>query len=213
MLKTNRGFIKLLLLSLITFGIYGLYFTYKMAQEANLADPAGKRVGGLVAYIFYTMFTLGIYAFYWNYRVCEKFGVAVRSTGQQPRITGGSWLLWTIFGVLLLGIGPIVAAVKQIHLWNDANTIYNNRLYYAQQYNANYNGYAPGYAPNYVNPTYQNVNYPPNNGNYNNTGNYTYRYAASRHGKTTGGPFIRKGPPVLRFRRPLPPVVWRSSAG
>ena len=127
MLKTTRGFWKWFFLSLVTLGIYDFYFIHKMAKEANLADPNGKKVGGLVFYIFITLITFGIYSFYWNYKVCEKFGANVRSAGQTPRITGGAWLLWEIFGALII-VGPIVALVKQIHLWNDSNKIYNSRL-------------------------------------------------------------------------------------
>jgi len=125
MLKTNRGLIKCLLLSLITFGIYDLFLIYKMAQEANLADPSSKKVGGLIFYLVFTFLTLGIYSFYWNYRVCEKFANNVRAHGKTPRITGGAWLLWYIFGSLII-IGPLVALYKQIHSWNDSNVIVNS---------------------------------------------------------------------------------------
>ncbi len=128
MLRTDRKFIVILLLSVITFGIYGLYLYHKMAQEANIVDAPGKRVGGLAALIFFSIITFGIYSLYWNYRICEKFGSVVRTlTGQQPRITGGGWLLWSILGAFII-VGPLVAAVKQIHLWNDANFLYNSRL-------------------------------------------------------------------------------------
>lgn len=126
MLKTNRGFIKFLLLSLITFGIYGLYVIHKMAQEANLADTSTKKVGGLIFYLIFTVLTCGIYYYYWNYKVCEKFANNVRNAGKTPRITGGGWLLWYIFGALII-VGPIVALVKQIHSWNDSNAIVNAR--------------------------------------------------------------------------------------
>ena len=127
MLKTNRGFWKIFLLSFITCGIYGLFVTHNMAKEANLVDEGGKKVGGLAAVIFLGALTLGIYTIYWNYRICEKYGNSVRLSGGTPRITGGGWLLWTLVGSLIV-VGPLVAYVKQIHLWNDANSAYNARL-------------------------------------------------------------------------------------
>lgn len=126
MLKTNRGFWKYFFLSLITFGIYDFFFIHNMAKEANLVDEGGKKVGGLLAVIFLGLITCGIYAFYWNYRVCEKFGNSVRASGGTPRITGGAWLLWTLLGSMII-VGPLVAFVKQVHLWNDANGAYNAR--------------------------------------------------------------------------------------
>ena len=63
----------------------------------------------------------------WNFRVCNKFAQAVKSAGQTPCITGGGWLCWTLIGWLLFGLGPLIAFVKQVHSWNDANKIYNGR--------------------------------------------------------------------------------------
>ena len=131
MLKTNRGFLKLILFSFITLGIYSYYFIHKMAKEANLVDESSKRVGGLIAYVFLSLITLGIYCWIWNYRVCEKFANAVRRGGRSPSITGGGWLLWTLIGSLIV-IGPLVALVKQIHSWNDANAVYNAEHFRAQ---------------------------------------------------------------------------------
>ena len=126
MLRTDRGFWKFFLLSLVTLGIYDFFFIHQMAKEANTVDENGKKVGGLLAYIFLSIITLGIYALYWNYKVVEKFGASVRANGGTPRITGGSWLLWEILGSFII-VGPIVAFVKQVHLWNDANAAYNQR--------------------------------------------------------------------------------------
>ena len=126
MLKTNRGFWKWFFLSLITFGIYDFFFIHNMAKEANTVDEGGKKVGGLLAYILLSAITFGIYGLYWNYRICEKFGNSVRMNGGAPRITGGGWLLWDLVGALIL-VGPLVAFVKQVHLWNDANAAFNAR--------------------------------------------------------------------------------------
>lgn len=128
MLKENRGFIKYLLLCLITLGIYNLYIVHQMAKEANLADPTpgAKNVGGLLFFIIFSILTLGIYDLYWYYKVNEKFAASVRAVNKKPRLTGGGWLLWTLIGSLII-IGPLVAFVKMIHNWNDSNASYNAR--------------------------------------------------------------------------------------
>ncbi|MCR5741814.1 MAG: DUF4234 domain-containing protein [Gammaproteobacteria bacterium] len=127
MLKTNRGFWKHLLFSIITLGIYSLIIIHKMAKEANLVDENGKKVGGLLFFIFIGIITLGIYILYWNYRVCEKWADVVRSVGKKPRLTGGAWLLWSIVGAIII-VGPFIALTKQLHSWNDANEVYNQKL-------------------------------------------------------------------------------------
>ncbi len=127
MLKTNRGFWKLFFLSLITLGIYSLFFIHNMAKEANTVDANGKNVGGLLAYILLSTITLGIYGLVWNYKVCEKFANSIVRRGGQPNFDGGKWILWMIVGALII-VGPLVALVKQIHLWNEANAAYNAEL-------------------------------------------------------------------------------------
>ena len=127
MLKTNRSYIVILLLNVVTLGIYSLFVTHNMAKEANIVDEGGKKIGGLLAVIFLGAITLGIYGIYWNYKVCEKYGNSVRLSGGKPGFTGGGWILWTLLGAIIV-VGPIVAGVKQIHLWNDANKAYNARL-------------------------------------------------------------------------------------
>ena len=124
MLKTNRGFWKLFFLSLITLGIYSLFFIHNMAKEANTVDAEGKKVTGLIGYILLTVITAGIFALIWNYKVTEKFAASIMRRGGQPKFDGGKWLLWTLVGSLIL-VGPLVALVKQIHLWNAANAAYN----------------------------------------------------------------------------------------
>lgn len=73
-----------------------------------------------------SIITMGLYSLYWNYKVCDKMATLVIQQGGQPRITGGGWLLWTILGSIIL-VGPFIAIAKQIHLWNDANEIYNKK--------------------------------------------------------------------------------------
>lgn len=123
MLKTNRGFWKYFFLTIITLGIYELHYIYKLAREANLVGK-DKEVGGLAYFILMSFVTIGIYPFYWNYRVCNKLADNVRANGGAPRIDGTGWLLWSLLGTLIL-VGPLVAFVKQIHLWNDSNMLYN----------------------------------------------------------------------------------------
>ena len=125
MLKTNRGIIKTVIFTILTLGIYGLFMIHQMATDARTVS--GKHVGRLIFYIIFTPLTLGIYPLYWNIRVIGLFADNVRSAGKTPRLTGVSYLLWNIFGILLFGLGPLIAYVKQIHLWNDSNAVYNSK--------------------------------------------------------------------------------------
>lgn len=126
-LRTDRGLLKLILLTVITFGIYGLYFTYKFAADMNVAcNGDGKHTRGLLAQILLNIITLGIYSFFWMYGVGERINTACVRAGIPSRCTGGSLLLWEIFGSLIV-VGPFVAMHKMIHGLNDVCALYNSR--------------------------------------------------------------------------------------
>ena len=51
-LKEDRSLVTYILLSLVTCGIYGYYFIYKLAEEVNIAcEGDGEQTSGLVAFI------------------------------------------------------------------------------------------------------------------------------------------------------------------
>jgi hypothetical protein len=76
----SSGFCTGILLSLITCGIYGYYFIYKLAEEVNIAcEGDGEQTSGLVAFILLSFITCGIYAYYWYYKLGNRLAAnAVR---------------------------------------------------------------------------------------------------------------------------------------
>lgn len=85
-----------------------------------------KRLEVFFVFFLLSILTLGIYAIVWNVKVTERHAENLRSNSEKEILTGGGWLLWHIFGVLLLGLGPIIAMYKQIKQWNRVNKIYNS---------------------------------------------------------------------------------------
>ena len=68
---TNRNIALCIILSIITCGIYGLYWLYCLNKEiSELAGEKDYTDGALV--IVLTIITCGIYAFYWNYKMGER---------------------------------------------------------------------------------------------------------------------------------------------
>lgn len=126
MLKENRGLIKYILLSAVTFGVYALWTQHKIAQELNTACyEDGKHTNGVLLTALLSVVTLGIYSFVWLCGVGNRINNYSVRHGIQPRCTGSGLLLWEIFGTLLFGIGPFVAFYKLLHGMNDVNANYN----------------------------------------------------------------------------------------
>ena len=110
-LSTNRGLLIYILLSAVTFGIYGLYFHYKMAKDINIACAGdGKKTRGLLFLLIVGILTCGIYFFWWYCDVADRVRLNAQRYGIQITEGGGTFLLWDILiGPLTCGIGSLYA--------------------------------------------------------------------------------------------------------
>lgn len=130
MLKTRRGLFKYIIFTILTGGIYHLYLVHAAHKETNKTCRGdGHKTRGLVAWFFLGLLLPGFYwTFIWPYGVINRWAGFMRRRGLKPRVTGGSYLAWLIFGSLLAGIGALVAQYKFLHIWNDVNKIHNEEL-------------------------------------------------------------------------------------
>ena len=68
----NRNIALCIVLSLITCGIYGIYWFICLTNEMNQTIPEDKyQTSGVVAFLL-TLITCGIYGIYWNYCMGQK---------------------------------------------------------------------------------------------------------------------------------------------
>ena len=124
-LPTDRNVVVVILLSLVTFGIYGLVLQYQLIKEINLtAARDGKKTTGLLAMILLSCITFGIYGIVWTHMFAERVGAeaARRNTG----ISFGAVDFW-IYSVLLsfTVICPLIYKHKLLQATNAINTSYN----------------------------------------------------------------------------------------
>lgn len=125
-MKANRSVLAFILLSVITFGIYTLFFWSKYAQDMNIVCQGdGKHTRGIFARIIFSILTLGIYDLIWMYNVGERISANAHRRNIHCNITGGSILLWYILGSLII-VGPLIALHKMIHGLNDLCYAYNS---------------------------------------------------------------------------------------
>lgn len=109
-LKTDRGLLMYIVLTIITCGIYSYYFLYAMARDVNtVCEGDGKNTGGLLAFILLSFITCGFYALYWYYSLGNRLAANAPRYGLSFQENGTTVLLWYLVGALLCGIGPYVA--------------------------------------------------------------------------------------------------------
>ncbi len=133
-MKENRSLLKLILLTPLTAGIYGIWFWSKYAADMNIVCSGdGKKTSGILARILLTVLTAGIYELVWVYKVGDRISENCQTRGIENNTTGGKLLMWNIFGVLLFGVGPFVAQYKMIKGLNALNASYNRGTYGASK--------------------------------------------------------------------------------
>lgn len=110
MVKRNIGLC--IVLSIITCGIYGIYWFVVLANDTNVASGhAQDGTSGGVAFLL-TLVTCGIYGFYWAYKQGEKLNEA-KAMRNMPTDSNASiiYLILQIFG-----LGIVAYALMQNEL-------------------------------------------------------------------------------------------------
>lgn len=73
MIQQDRNYLKIVLLSLVTCGIYWFYYIYEIARDTNaLCRGDGEETPGLASYFFLSLVTCGVYAYYWYYKLGDR---------------------------------------------------------------------------------------------------------------------------------------------
>lgn len=109
-LNTNRSLIKYILLSLITFGIYGLVVMSSISEDINTIasryDNKKTMHYCLIVFLF-SWLTLGIAVLVWYHRISDRVGDELKRRGINYPISSTTFWGWYILGTLII-IGPFV---------------------------------------------------------------------------------------------------------
>ena len=98
----KRSFVKWLVLSVVTLGIYNLYWIHKLAKDVNkICEGDGKKTSGLLQYILLGIVTLGIYDFAWVFMTADR--LADIAPKYNAKVKGNS----TVILLSLIFFSPI----------------------------------------------------------------------------------------------------------
>lgn len=125
--EENRSLVVVILLSIVTCGIYGYYFLYTIARDVNIVCQGdGKETSGLLVFILLSFVTCGIYAWIWYYNIGNRMAENAPRYGLNFQENGTTLIMWLLFGSLLCGIGQFVAMYIVIKNMNALAHAYNN---------------------------------------------------------------------------------------
>ncbi len=126
-LKTNKGLLKTILLSIITLGIYPLVVMSAISSEINIVASRydGKKTMHFCLLIFLVApITLGIAGIVWYHRISNRIGNELKRRGIAYGFSAGTFWGWNVLGALI-GIGPLVYLYKMFKAVNLLNAHYN----------------------------------------------------------------------------------------
>lgn len=119
-LKTNRGLIKCILLSAITFGLYPLFMMSNISTEINLIatrHDGKKTMHYCLIFFVLSWLTFGIAPIVWQHRISNRIGNELMRRRIPYSFGAGSFWLWSILGSLIV-IGPFVYIHKMLRAMN-----------------------------------------------------------------------------------------------
>ena len=128
-LQTNRGMLKTILLSILTFGIYSIVVYSGISSDINTIASRydGRKTMHYCLLLFLVMpITGGIAAFIWSHRLCARMGNELRRRGIAYSFGAGSFWGWNILGSAF-GIGPFIFLHKLCKAMNLLCADYNAR--------------------------------------------------------------------------------------
>ena len=126
-LSTNRGLIKFILLTIITFGIYAIVAYSKASTDINIIASRydGKKTAHfcLMTFVFAPL-TLGIYSFIWFHGFSARIGKELQRRGISYSFGAADFWLWNILGTLIF-VGPFIYVHKLFKALNLLSENYN----------------------------------------------------------------------------------------
>ena len=126
-LNTSRSLLKFILLSIITLGIYSLFFYAGIAHDVNLTASRydGKKTMSywLLAFIIGPI-TLGIGTLVWFHRLSNRLGSELSRRGIAYSFDASTFWLWNVLGSLI-AVGPFIYLHKLAKASNLVNESYN----------------------------------------------------------------------------------------
>jgi hypothetical protein len=142
-LPFERKVWKIYLLSLITFGIYGLVLAFAMAKETNISCiEDGKQTRGFWGVIGLSIITLGIYAIIWYVQWLNREANYLRRHGKDESFKGSTYLWLILLQIvvnIISGIEPTIGFICSIVNIVLAITILAKEIKQHNKVNATYN--------------------------------------------------------------------------
>ena len=132
-IKDDRSFLKLLLLSTVTLGIYGLWHLHHWTKDINtICKDDGKNNEGVLLHLLLSLVTCGMFSVFWWFKAADRLARAGVRESVAVDISGGKVMVLCIVGMFTWGIFIWYAQYLVMRATNDLATDYNSKHVYAK---------------------------------------------------------------------------------
>lgn len=143
--KDDRTFGTYILFSILTCGIYSIFFFYGLVNDLNTACEPMERQDenwkspNYILLVIFSLLTCGIYALYWLYKQGNRIQIIGKRYGIDISENGTTLLMWPLLTALLCGVGTIIGTfITYYYLITNANKLCKA---YNQTFDSDYDTY------------------------------------------------------------------------
>lgn len=101
-----------ILFTVLTCGIYGMYWLVKITDEANALSGEMGTSGGTA--LLLTIVTCGIYTLIWNYQIGKTMGKAQQNAGRAGSDNSVLYLILAIFGLHIVSLAIVQSEINEL---------------------------------------------------------------------------------------------------
>ena len=126
-LNTKRGLLKYILLSLITFGIYGLVVMSSVSDDINIIAgryDGKKTMHFCLVYFLFSWLTFGIVPLVWFHKISNRIGNELNRRGISYHFGAGTFWGWGMLGSFII-VGPFIYMHKMLKSMNLLSADFN----------------------------------------------------------------------------------------
>lgn len=126
-LKTNRGLVKFILLSLVTFGIYGIVVMSGISTDINVIASrydGKKTMHYCLMFFLISWLTFGIGGIVWFHNISARIGNELKRRNIPYSFGAGTYWGWGVLGAFIL-VGPFIYTYKLFKAMNMLSESYN----------------------------------------------------------------------------------------
>lgn len=126
-LKTNKGLLKTILLSVVTFGIYSIVVMSSVSNDINIVASrydGRKTMHYCLLFFLVSPITFGIANIVWSHKISNRIGAEIKRRGVHYSFSAADFWLWNILGSLII-VGPFIYLHKMFKAVNKMNEHYN----------------------------------------------------------------------------------------